>query len=63
MVQYNGLTQREGGESVLDEGVLVGVDAAVVLLQMQMVATVCSAGVYDIRWTGWDGYKLVMDAI
>ena len=36
---------------------LVGVDAAVVLLQLQMVATVCSAGVYDIRWTGWDGYK------
>ena len=63
MVQYNGLTQREGGESVLDEGVLVGVDAAVVLLQMHMVATVCSAGVYDIRWTAWDGYKLVMDAI
>ena len=86
MVQYNGLTQREGGESVLEqiercsphcvrwqlvpqvddtreEGVLVGVDAAVVLLQLQMVATVCSAGVYDIRWTGWDGYKLVMDAI
>ena len=26
---------------------LVGVDAAVVLLQLQMVATVCSAGVYD----------------
>ena len=42
---------------------LVGVDAAVVLLQLQMVATVCGAGVYDIRWTGWDGYKLVMDAI
>ena len=42
---------------------LVGVDAAVVLLQLQMVATVCSAGVYDIRWHGWDGYKLVMDAI
>ena len=42
---------------------LVGVDAAVVLLQLQMVATVCSDGVYDIRWTGWDGYKLVMDAI
>ena len=68
MVQYNGLTQREGGESVLlleqiercsphcvrwqlvpqvddtrEEGVLylvVGVDAAVVLLQLQMVATV-----------------------
>ena len=62
MVQYNGLTQREGGESVLEqiercsphcvrwqlvpqvddtreEGVLVGVDAAVVLLQLQMVAT------------------------
>ena len=31
---------------------LVGVDAAVVLLQLQMVATVCSAGVYDIR-LGW----------
>ena len=41
----------------------VGVDAAVVLLQLQMVATVCSDGVYDIRWSGWDGYKLVMDAI
>ena len=27
------------------QGVLVGVDAAVVLLQLQMVATVCSAGV------------------
>ena len=26
---------------------LVGVDAAVVLLRLQMVATVCSAGVYD----------------
>ena len=83
MVQYNGLTQREGGESVLEqiercsphcvwwqfvppideareEGVLVGVDAAVVLLQL---ATVCSAGVYDIRWTGWAGYKLVIDAL
>ena len=42
---------------------LVGVDAAVMLLQLQMVATVYSAGVYDIRCTGWDGYKLVMDAI
>ena len=45
------------------EGVLVGVDAGVVVLQLQMVTTVCSAGVYDIRWTGWDGYMLVMDAI
>ena len=42
---------------------LVGVDAAVVLLQLQMVAAVCSAGVYDIRWHGWDGYKLVVNAI
>ena len=41
----------------------VGVDAAVVLLQLQMVATGCSVGVNDIRWTGWDGYTLVMDAI
>ena len=34
---------------------LVGVDAAVVLLQLQMVATVCSAGVYDykVAWLGW----------
>ena len=31
-----------------EEGVLVGVDAAVVLLQLQMVATVCIAGVYMI---------------
>ena len=46
-----------------EEGVLVGVDAAVVLLQLQMVATTCSVGVNDIRWTSWDGYKLVMDAI
>ena len=81
-----GLTQRVGGESVLEqierysphyvwwqlvpqvddareEGVLVGVDAAGVLLQLQMVATGCRVGVNDIRWTGWDGYKLVMDVI
>ena len=31
-----------------EEGVLVGVDAAVVLLQLQMVATGCSVGVYDM---------------
>ena len=42
---------------------LVGVDAAVVLLQLQVVATGCSVGDNDIRWTSWDGYKLVMDAI
>ena len=42
---------------------LVGVDAAVVLLQLQMVATGCRVGVHYKRWTGWDGYKLVMYAI
>ena len=42
---------------------MVGVDAAVVLLQLQMVANGCRVGVNDIRWTDWDGYKLVMDAI
>ena len=28
-----------------------------------MVATGCSVGVNDVRWTSWDGYKLVMDAV
>ena len=46
-----------------EEGVLVCVDAAVVLLQLQMVDTGCSVVVNDVRWTSWDGYKLVMDAI
>ena len=41
------------------EGVLVGVDAAMVLLQLQAVATGCSVVVNDIRWTS----KLVMDAM
>ena len=27
------------------------------------VATGCSVGVNDIKWTSWDGYKLVMNAI
>ena len=47
----------------MEEGVLVGVDAAVVMLQLQRVATGCSVGDNDIRWTGWHGYTLVMDAI
>ena len=33
------------------------------LLQLQMVATGRSVGVNDIKWTSWDGYKLVMNAI
>ena len=43
-----------------EEGVLVGVDAAVVL-QLQMVATVCSAGVYDITKVDWLGWLQVGD--
>ena len=38
-------------------------DAAVVLFQLQVVATGCSVGDNDIRWTSWDGYKLVMAAM
>ena len=53
-------------DNAREEGVLVlvvGVDAAVVLLQLQMVAMSCSLGITAIRWTGWDGYKLVVHAI
>ena len=37
---------------------LVGVDAAVVLLKLHMVATSCSVGVNDIRWTSWIWLKV-----
>ena len=65
--------EREGGDSAptvsdgnwyddaREELMFLGVNAAVVLLQM--VATSCSVGVNDITWTGWDGYKFMMDAI
>ena len=34
-----------------------------VLFQLQVVATGCSVGDNYIRWTSWDGYKLVMAAM
>ena len=34
-----------------------------VLFQLQVVATGCSVGDNDIRWTSWGGYKLVMAAM
>ena len=42
---------------------MVGVAAAVVLLQLQMLATGCRVGVNYIRWTSWGGYNVVVDAV
>ena len=42
---------------------LVSVDVAAMLLQLQRMATGWVVGVDDIGWDGRDGYELPMDAI